>query len=218
MVEELGQVVEALGFPRVHLLGQSWGTIIAAEYALRSPERLAGLVLSDPCLSMPRFAAATAALRATLPAQVRAVLDRHEAAGSMDSEEYEQAAVEFYSRFVCRLDPWPDALMRSFGQLNQSIYERMQGPNEFIITGIHKDYDITDRLGSLAVPTLFICGRYGETRPEETEFYRSLVPGAELVIFEESSHLPHLEEPERYLKVLRDFLHRSDRSASEGRA
>jgi proline iminopeptidase len=121
MVEELGQVLGALGFPRVHLLGQSWGTIIAAEYALRSPGRLAGLVLSDPCLSMPRFAAATAALRATLPAQVRAVLDRHEAAGTTDSEEYEQAAMGFYGRFVCRLNPWPDALMRSFGQLNLSL-------------------------------------------------------------------------------------------------
>lgn len=217
MVEELGQVLDALGYPQVHLLGQSWGTIIAAEYALRSQGRLAGLVLSDPCLSMPRFAAATKALRATLPAQVRTVLDRHEAAGSTDSEEYEQAVMEFYGRFVCRLNPWPDVLMRTFGQANQSIYERMQGPNEFIITGIHKDYDITDRLGSVAVPTLFICGRYGETRPEETEFYRSLVPGAELVIFEESSHLPHLEEPERYLQVLRDFLGRSDRPVSEER-
>ncbi|WP_267277533.1 proline iminopeptidase-family hydrolase [Arthrobacter sp. CDRTa11] len=217
MVEELGQVLDTLAFSRVHLLGQSWGTIIAAEYALRSPGRLAGLVLSDPCLSMPLFAAATAALRATLPTDVQEVLDRHEAAGTMDSEEYEQAAMEFYSRFVCRLNPWPDALMRSFGQLNQSIYERMQGPNEFIISGIHKDYDITDRLGSVAVPTLFICGRYGETRPEETEFYRSLVPGAELVIFEESSHLPHLEERERYLEVLRDFLHRFDRATSEGK-
>ncbi len=210
MVEELGQVLDGLGFSRVHLLGQSWGTIIAAEYALRSPERIAGLVLSDPCLSMPRFAVGAAALRAALPAPVRAVLDRHEQAGTMDSEEYQEAAMEYYHRYVCRLDPWPKVLQRSFSQLNQSIYERMQGPNEFIITGIHKDYDITDRLGSLTVPTLFICGRHGETRPEDTEFYQSLVPGAELVILENSSHVPHLEEPQRYLKVVRDYLHRCD--------
>lgn len=98
--------------------------------------------------------------------------------------------------------------MRTFGQLNPTIYERMQGPNEFVITGIHKDYDVTDRLGGLTVPTLFMCGRYGETRPEETEYYQSLVPGAEAVIFEESSHLPHLEEPARYAQVLRGFLRR----------
>ncbi|NKX55197.1 proline iminopeptidase-family hydrolase [Arthrobacter mobilis] len=208
LVEELGQVLDALGLSLVHLLGHSWGTIVAAEYALRSPERLAGLVLSDPCLSIPRYAAGTAALRAGLPENVRAVLDRHEAAGSTDSAEYQEASMEFYRRHVCRLDPWPDALMRTFEQLNQTIYEQMQGPSEFRVTGIHRDYDITDRLGRLAGPTLFLCGRYDEARPEETEFYHSLVPGSELVIFERSSHLPHLEESELYRHVLRGFLHR----------
>ncbi|MDR6505587.1 proline iminopeptidase-family hydrolase [Arthrobacter oryzae] len=210
LVEEVEAVLDAVGSPRVHLLGQSWGTIVGAEYALRSPERLASLVLSDPCLSIPRFAAATAALRAALPADVQAILARHEAAGTTASEEYQEASMEFYRRHVCRLDPWPDALMRTFGQLNLTIYERMQGPSEFVITGIHKDYDVTDRLGGLTVPTLFMCGRYGETRPEETKYYQSLVPGSEAVIFEESSHLPHLEEPARYAQVLREFLHRCD--------
>lgn len=157
--------------------------------------QLASLILADPCLSIPRFAAGTAALRAALPANVQAVLDRHEAAGTTDSQEYEEASMEFYRRHVCRLDRCPDSLMRTFGQLNQTIYERMQGPNEFVITGIYKDYDMTDRLGEVMNPTLFISGRHDEIRPEDTEFYQSLVPGSELVIFEESSHLPHLEEP-----------------------
>jgi proline iminopeptidase len=159
---------------------------------------------------MPRFAAGAAALRADLPEGVRVVLDRHEAAGTTDSEEYETATMEFYRRHLCRLDPWPDALMHSFGQLNQTIYERMQGPNEFTVTGTCRDYDISDRLGQLAVPALFLCGRHDETRPQETAFFHSLVPGAELVVFEESSHVPHLEEPDRYLQVLRDFLHRTE--------
>ena len=90
----------------------------------------------------------TAALRATLPVRVREVLDRHEEAGTLESEEYQEAAMEFNRRFVCRLDPWPEPLMRTFGQLNGTIYERMQGPSEFLITGIHRDYDITGRLGS----------------------------------------------------------------------
>lgn len=210
LVEELEAVLDAVGSPRVHLLGQSWGTIVAAEYALRSPERLASLVLADPCLSIPRYAAGAAALRAALPADVQVILDRHEAAGTTDSEEYQDATMEFYRRHVCRLDPWPDPLLRTFGQLNQTIYERMQGPNELVITGTHKDYDVTDRLGGLTLPTLFVCGRHDETRPEDTEFYQSLVPGSELVIFEESSHVPHLEEPERYAEVLRGFLRRCE--------
>jgi proline iminopeptidase len=153
-------------------------------------------------------------LRAALPAEVRAVLDRHEAAGTTDSPEYEAATMEFYRRHLCRLDPWPDALMQLSTALNQTIYERMQGPNEFTITGTHKDYDATRRLGELAVPTLFLCGRHDETRPEDAAWYHSLVPGAALVIFEQSSHMPHLEEPERYLQVLRNFLHRAEGAGS----
>jgi proline iminopeptidase len=210
LVDELTRLLDGLDLARVHLLGQSWGTIIAAEYALERPDRLASLILADPCLSIPRYAAAAAALRAALPAAVRAVLDRHEAAGTTDSEEYETASMEYYRRHVCRLDPWPDVLVRTFAQLNRVIYEQMAGPSEFVISGIHKDYDISDRLGRLALPTLFLCGRYDEMRPEETAWYHSLVSGSELVVFENSSHVPHLEEPGRYLQVLRDFMHRTE--------
>jgi proline iminopeptidase len=102
--------------------------------------------------------------------------------------------------------------MYTFTHSNQTIYERIQGPNQMRITGIHKDYDLTDRLDQLAVPTLFVCGRHGSTRPEDTAWYHRLVPGADLVVFEHSSHLPHLEEPEHYLQALRGFLHRTERT------
>ena len=179
MIDELGRLLDALELGRVHLLGHSWGTIIAAEYAIRSPDRLASLVLSNPCLSVPRFAAGNLVLRAALPAQVRAVLDRHEAAGTTDSAEYEAASMEFYRRHMCRLDPWPETMLRLFAELNYTMYERMWGPNEFTVTGTHKDYDATDHLGELAVPTLFLCGRHDEARPEDTSWYHRLVPGAE---------------------------------------
>ena len=211
MIEELGQLLDALDLPRLHLLGQSWGTIVATEYALKRSDRLASLVLAEPCLSLPRFATGARALRAALPADVRATLDRHEAAETTDSAEYEAAVMEFNRRHLCRLDPWPEPLTRT--QLNHAIYEHMQGPNEFTINGTEKDYDATQRLGELTVPTLFLCGRHDEARPEETSWYHSLVPGAELVIFEHSSHVPHLEEPERFLQVLRDFLKRMEAAA-----
>jgi proline iminopeptidase len=208
-VDELGRLLDALGLVRVHLLGQSWGTIIVAEYALAQPERLASVVLSDPCLSMPRYAAGCA----VLPAWVRAIFDRHEAAGTTDAEEYQAAYMEyFFRRHACRLEHPPAAAMYTLTHINQAIYERMQGPNEMRITGIYNDHDLTDRLGELSVPSLFVCGRHGSTRPEDTAWYHSLVPGAELVVFEHSSHLPHLEEPEPYLQALRDFLRRAERA------
>jgi proline iminopeptidase len=207
-VDELGHVIEALGLDHLHLLGQSWGTILAVEYALLRPDRVSSLILASPALSMPRYAAGTAALRKELPAAVQAVLDHHEAAGTIDSPEYEAASMEFLRRYLCRLDPWPEPMMRSVAGLNTAVYTTMQGPSEFVITGIHQDYDITGRLGALAMPTLLTCGRYDETRPEETRFYADQLPNSEMVVFEQSAHMAHLEEPEAYLAVIRDFLHR----------
>ena len=66
--------------------------------------------------------------------------------------------MEFYRRHMCRLDPWPETVMRLFAELNYTMYERMWGPNEFTVIGTHKDYDATEHLGELAVPTLFLCG------------------------------------------------------------
>ncbi len=210
LIDELGCLLDALGFDAVHLWGHSWGTIVATEHGLRRPDRVVSLILASPCVSVPRYAEAAAVLRGQLPPDVRAALDRHEAVGTTDSEEYQAASMEFYRRHVCRLDPWPTALVRSFEGLNHAIYERLQGPSEFTITGIHKDYDITPRLPQITVPTLITCGRHDEMRPEDCAWYASLVPGAELAVFEESSHMAHLEEPERYRAVLRGFLQRAE--------
>lgn len=209
-VEELGHVIDEIVPGRVHLLGHSYGTIFATEYALRQPERLVSLVLAGPFLSAPRYLAGLVPLRTALPADVQATLDRHEVAGTTDSEEYQAAMTEFFHRHLCRLDPWPDAWMRTANSFNAVVYETMWGASEFVATGIHGDYDITGRLAELAVPTLLTCGRHDLTRPEETQWYHSLVPRSEMVVFEDSSHFPHMEETERYLEVVRDFLHRAE--------
>ena len=116
---------------------------------------------------------------------------------------------EFFDRHFYRLGSWPDTLARTVGPtMNVAAYTMMWGPSEFLATGSYKDLDIAGQLAEISVPTLFTCGRYDLTRPEETAWYQSLVPGAELDVFEQSSHMPHLEETERYLQVLRGFLRR----------
>jgi proline iminopeptidase len=210
LVVELTTLIDSLPYRTVHLLGQSWGALVVAEYALRRPARVAGLVLADPMLSVPRFAAGTAALRSALPPEVREVLDRHEASGTTDSEEYQAATLAFYNRHMCRLDQWPEPFQRSVTQWNMAIYEQMYGPNDFTATGAEKDCDLTDRLDQLAVRVLFLCGRHDWTRPEDTAFFADLVRGADLVVFEESSHMPHLEEADLYLQVVRAFLARTE--------
>jgi proline-specific peptidase len=209
-VDEVGAVRDALGLERTHLFGSSWGGMLAMEYALTQPTGLTSLVISSSPASIPLWASETKRLRAELPADVQRVLDEQEAAGRTDSPEYEAATMEFYKRHVCRLEPWPEGIVRTFGKLveNPDVYSYMQGPNEFVITGTLKDWDITGRLGEIDVPTLVTSGRHDECTPRQAEIVHRGIPGSEWVVFENSSHMQFAEEPERYLEVLDDFLTR----------
>jgi proline-specific peptidase len=136
------------------------------------------------------------------------MLDRYEAVGDYHNPEYEKVMMEFYNRFLCRMDPWPESLMRTVNNLtsNPVPYETIQGPNEFTITGNLKDWDRTARLGEIAVPTLITCGRYDELGPACAETLHQGIPNSELYIFEQSAHFAHLEETKLYLQVVREFL------------
>ncbi len=207
-VEEVGQVRTALHLDRIHLLGHSWGTMLAMDYVLTRPPGLISLVLAGPILSNARYLAELQRLRSQLPKEIRDTLDRHEEAGTFEDEAYQAAYQAFTRRHLSPLDPPPESSVRAGAGFNPTVYQTMWGPSEFIVTGNLSGYERADRLHELTVPTLFTCGRHDLTTPEATSWYQSLVPAAELVIFEESAHGPHDEEPERYLQTLRTFLHR----------
>lgn len=209
-VDELGAVRNALGLDRTHLFGSSWGGMLAMEYALTHPRGLASLTLSSSPASIPLWEQETGRLRGELSEDVQHVLDEHEAAGTADSPEYEAAMMEFYKRHVIRADPMPECVMRTFAALgeNNDVYMHMQGPNEFVIVGTLKDWDITSRLGEIDVPTLVTSGRHDECTPVQAEIVHRGIRGSEWVVFENSSHMQFAEEPEGYLEVLDDFLTR----------
>ncbi len=213
-VEEVDVVRRALGLERIHLLGQSWGGMLAQEYALTQPAGLASLTLASTLASIPQTVAGMNRLRRELPADVQKALDENEAAGTTHSPEYEAATMEFYKRHLCRLDPMPEYVLRSFGKLQQypEVYNTMNGPSEFYIIGTIKDWDIRDRLGEIRVPTLITSGRYDEITSDVTETIHRGIAGSELVYFEHSAHMAHAEEPERYLQVLADYLARAEGS------
>ena len=210
-VEELGQVVNELGVEEAHIIGHSWGGMLAVDYALAKPEGLVSIILDNSPLSVPRRLKDVAICRAGLPDDIRTILDEHEAAGTMDSEEYQQALMVFYQRHVCRLSPWPEALTKAFSDINLDIYRTMQGPNEFFFTGNLKDYDRTGRLNEIEVPTLLLCGRHGLVPPDTSAMFQSLIVGSELVVFEDSSECAFLEEPELYYSVVQDFICRVEK-------
>ena len=214
-VEEIQAVRQALGLARLHILGQSWGGMLGMEYALTHPEGLVSLIVANSPASMTQWVSEANRLRAALPAEVQARLLRHEEAGTTDTADYEDAMNVFYSRHVCRIDPLPEYVQRSFAQItaDPEVYHTMNGPSEFHVVGRLKTWDITGRLGEIRVPTLVLSGRYDEATPLIAETVRNGIPGAEWVLFEESSHMPHAEETARYLEVVDEFLTRIEQNS-----
>jgi proline-specific peptidase len=209
-VREVETVREALGLERVHILGQSWGGWLAIEYAItKKPAGLVGLVLANTSASAREFVAGTKALRAELPIEVQETMARCEATGDYHNPDYERAVLVFYQRHLCRLTDWPPCILRTAENLaGNQVYETMNGPNEFTVVGRLKDWDRTHQLGEIGVPTLILVGRYDEIVPACSETLHRGIPGSELHIFEESSHMPHLEEEAAYMRVVGSFLRR----------
>ncbi|OQA85033.1 MAG: Proline iminopeptidase [Lentisphaerae bacterium ADurb.Bin242] len=210
--EELHQVRRALEIDKMYILGQSWGTALALEYALEHRENTAGLVLSGPLLSTARWEADQRAWIAGLPPAHRTAIREAEISGNFESPSYRDAMMEYYRRHVCRLERWPDCLNRSLSKLNFRLYQYMWGPSEFTVAGTLKNYDRVGRLKEITVPVLFTCGTYDEAAPETVGNYRKQIHGAELHVFEEASHEHHLEKPDEYISVVREFLARADRA------
>jgi L-proline amide hydrolase len=164
---ELDNLLEQLGIADdYHLLGQSWGGMLASEHAVRRPAGLQRLVISNSPASMPLW------------------------------------------REACRVVPNPAEVAAAFASIDAdpTVYHTMNGPSEFHVVGSLKDWTIVDRLPEIAVPTLVISGAYDEAQPVCVAPYAKLIPDARWEVFQESSHLPNVEEPERYLSVVESFL------------
>ncbi|MBX6320928.1 MAG: proline iminopeptidase-family hydrolase [Rhodospirillaceae bacterium] len=213
-VDELYNLIRHLGIGGAyHVLGQSWGGMLAAEFAVTRPSGLRALVIANSPASMRTWVAEADRLRAALPAEVQATLLRHEKAGTTSDPEYVAATRVFYDQHLCRV-PWPTGLTESFEQIEKdpTVYHTMNGPNEFFVVGTLKDWTIEDRLDRIDAPTLVISGRHDEATEACVRPYAERIKGARWEIFEDSSHLPHVEETERYMQVVGAFLDSHDPS------
>ena len=206
--DELVDLTRHLGIAdRYAVVGQSWGGMLAMEHALDHPPGLRAIVVADSPASIPLWVEEANRLRADLPPDVQATLTEHEEAGTTDSAEYEAAVRVYYDRHLCRV-PWPDHVQRTFDQMaaDPTVYHTMNGPSEFHCIGSLKTWDITDRLPEMTTPTLLISGRYDEATPHIVEQIHSRIPGAQWRLFEDSSHMPHVEETEAFLEAVEAFL------------
>jgi L-proline amide hydrolase len=207
--DELDNLVRRLGVEDNYVLfGQSWGGLVVARHAAQRPDGLHGLVIANSPASYPLWRREMDVLRAELPPGVDSELRAHEAAGTTDSPEYFKLMRVFYNRHVCRLRPWPADYVASFMEMadDNTVYATMNGPSEFTVTGTLKDYSVVDVLEDIEVPTLLISGRHDEATPVTVQPYFDQIHDVRWEVFEDSSHVPHLEEPERFREVLLGFL------------
>ena len=204
-VHEVETVRNALNLDEVVILGQSWGGMLALEYALSRPDGLKALILSNSTSSAPLWGQEAKRLREQLPLSVQNTLAAHEQASTTDSEAYQTAMAAFYARHVCRLPVIPDFVQRSFNRIGQP-YGVMWGPSEFYMTGNLAQWDVTRRLREIDLPVLLISGEHDESTPLINKTLHESLALSQWVMFEDCSHLTHVEAPERYLDTVDEFL------------
>ncbi len=212
-VDELENLVDALGQRAAfHVLGQSWGGMLAAEYGTRRPKGVKSLTIANSPASMALWVSEAMRQRSEIPQEIQDALNKHEAAGTYSDPEYQRATQWVYERHVCRVVPFPPEVTATFDQVarNPTVYHTMNGPNEFFVVGTLKDWTIIPDLGKIDVPTLIISGRFDEATPACVQPFADNIKGSRWVIFEESSHMPHVEEYDLCMKTVGDFLQAND--------
>lgn len=207
-LEELATIREKLGLEHLYIIGQSWGGMLAMEHALTQAPGIKGLILASAPASIPQWVAEANRLRSELTSDIQETLLRHEQDGTTNAPAYTDAMMVFYRKYVCRMETWPDCLNRTLEQMerNPEVYHTMFGPSEFYVTGNLKNWDISDRLGEIRIPTLITSGRYDECTPAIAETVHKGIRNSKWVIFENSGHEAHIEESKRYFRVLNEFL------------
>ncbi|PIL35478.1 hypothetical protein GSI_02206 [Ganoderma sinense ZZ0214-1] len=206
---QLKELLEHLGIQNsFDLLGHSWGGMLGARFATSHPAGLKRLVIASAPATMNLWVEAANHLRAQLPPDVQAVLDKHEADGTTEAKEYHDAVAVYYSRHLCRLDPTPKEIVEVFEalQANPGVYMTMLGPSEFNVTGSLKDWSILEDISKINVPTLLLNGVYDEAQDNViAPFFRS-IQKVKWFTFAASSHMAQYEEREKYMQVVGRFL------------
>ena len=209
-VEELAEVRRRLGLTSVYLMGFSWGTALACSYALRKGlTGIAGLILCGPYLSTARWDRDQRANIAGMPEATRKAIEQGEQSGDF-GDGYQSAMMDYYTRHVCRLSPWPDFLQDAFGKLNPEVYNNMWGVSEFTIFGTFRDLDLVPSLKRLSAPVLLVCGDNDEADPRTVKEYQLAFPNARMAVVPGASHLHHIEQPDIFLLIIENFLEATD--------
>jgi proline iminopeptidase len=208
-VRELDSLRAALGYDKVHILGHSWGTILAYEYYRAHPEHVASITFGSAVFDVPAYEKRARSLVATLSDSAQKAIKGAEAAKKYDAPSYQNAINEFYGKYVFR-HPVEADLDSTFKTVNEGIYNYMQGPSEFTITGTLKKYNVRSGLPAIKVPTLYTVGEFDEVGADLVRGFAAATPGAKFELIPGSAHITSWDNPEAMLRVVREFLLKAD--------
>lgn len=211
-VDEVEQVRLALGLDRSNffLMGNSWGGILAMEYALKYQQNLKGLLICNMMASAPAYGRyAQDVLAKGVDPKALAEIRALEAAGRANEPRFEELVfANYYVDHVLRrpLDQWPEPVIRSFAHLNKKIYVQMQGPSEFGISGTLEKWDRTKDIHRITVPTLVTVARFDTMDPEHMRWMAKEIPNARALELPMGSHLALYDDQQRFFAGVLGFL------------
>lgn len=213
-VEEVEQVRKALKLDssNFYLMGQSWGGILAMEYALKYQKNLKGLIIANMMASAPAYNKyAEDVLGPKLDPKVFAQIKVFEKNKDYSNPKYTELLFKYYyTEHILRkpLKEWPESVTRAFKHLNPNVYVYMQGPSEFGITGnaTLKNWDVTARLKSITVPTLTIGAKYDTMDPQHMKWISEEVQNGRFLFCPNGSHCSQYDDQEHYFPGIIKFL------------
>ena len=205
-VNALEALRQKLGLKQFYLYGQSWGSLLALEYYLEQPEGVKALIFSSPLISTPAWIKDTDFLISTLPEDIQEAIRQHEASGTFDSPEYQQALQVFYERFVARKLPWSDDFQETVEHMAPEVYNHLWGHSEFNATGLLRTHDRSESLKDIRVPVLYLCGEFDEARPDTIRRFHEMTPGSKMHVVPDAAHLTMHDAPGVDVAVIREFL------------
>lgn len=207
-MEEVEQVRQGLGLENFYLLGHSWGSMLAMEYLQKYQDHVKAAILSNMTAGIKSYVSYSVKLKEELftPSEIKKY-DSLDKLQLYASPEYQELLMtKLYGNVVCRLNPWPEPLMRAFKKANTSIYIQMQGVDEFHVTGNFKNWEMWDRLPNIKVPTLVIGGEKDEMNPEDMKKEGKLIPNSRTYLCPNGSHLSMYDDQQNYFNNLIGFL------------
>ncbi|MQP52831.1 MULTISPECIES: proline iminopeptidase-family hydrolase [unclassified Flavobacterium] len=211
-VEEVEQVRIALNLNKdnFYLLGHSWGGILAMEYSLKYQNNMKGLIISNMMSSCPEYGKyADDVLAKQMNPEVLAEIMKIEADKDFSNPRYMELLLpNFYEKHILRFSAkdWPEPVNRSFAKMNQSLYVTMQGPSEFGISGKLENWDRTNELKNITIPSLVIGATHDTMDPKFMEKMSTLLPKGSFLLCSKGSHMAFYDDQKTYFEGLISFL------------